>query len=600
MMSERDADRSSTRSAPSDPQLAAVLRFAEDAGDAVVVVDATCVIRHVGSWVPQLFGHGEELIGQPLERLLPEAERYADAARLRRFAGSGEGRLTMANRRTSMGEHADGWKIPVTVAMSVFDDGTAPLFLAVIRDASDRRRMQDAIQWLATHDHLTGVHTRDALGHLLGNLRGSPHDFPIGIMAVDIEDFGLLNSSIGSGAADKVLIEVARRLSSVTHRLGGHTGRAGSDEFLLLLPGVADAPTAEMVAFQVVEQVGAPMAIGVDELRVRVALGIQIWSGDTPAEQALSEAVAAMASARAQRRRSPVVYDAALRTSEVTRARLARDLEAAIDNGELRMAYQPIVGTSSGRPAAAEALLRWNHPRLGPISPSHFIRLAEESDLIENVWAFSLTESCRQLAEWSGQDWLPAGFSVAVNVSARQLRCPNLLDSVREALAATGVDPSLLCLEVTETAAMHDLDAGADALRSLRRLGVSLALDDFGTGYSSLARLRSLPLDRIKLDGLLTRDLASDDRSVAVVSAILSVAKVFDLAVVAECVETKGQLEVLAGLACPFVQGWWFGGAEPPEAFTRNMRELAAAERKPAGPPGSLLSAEPLAPRPTW
>jgi EAL domain-containing protein (putative c-di-GMP-specific phosphodiesterase class I) len=176
-------------------------------------------------------------------------------------------------------------------------------------------------------------------------------------------------------------------------------------------------------------------------------------------------------------------------------------------------------------------------------------------------------------------------------VSARQLRCPNLLDSVREALATTGVDPSLLCLEVTETAAMHDLDAGADALRSLRRLGVSLALDDFGTGYSSLARLGSLPLDRIKLDGLLTRDLVHDVRSVAVVSALLSLAKVFGLTVVAECVETKGQLEILDDLACPFVQGWWFARAEMPDAFAQTMRDLSDAARHPTRPNGAPGSA---------
>lgn len=572
-----------------EERLSALLHFAEDA---VLVIGRDGVIRRANELVTTIFGYrSDQLVGTHLDVLLPEASRASHARHVDAFSASGERQLRMDRRKPVHGRRRDGSAVPLAVSISTLDLGPCAHFVAVIRERLDPRPTHEAITWQHRHDRLTGLATRAAVAAYLSEHRSRHPSAPVAVIAMDIEDFGLVNDTLGVEIGDVVLGHVGERLASLAERIDGLAARLGSDEFVLAVPGIRPGPAVEAVALEIAVQVAAPVSTELGEVRVRLSLGARIWhEGETDVEHVLYDAGAALAQARSRRRRSLVVFDETTRAAQAARTRLAHDLYTGLRHGELWLAYQPQVETISGRPVAAEALVRWTHHQLGPISPSHFIGIAEENDeLIGALSAFTVREACACIREWDARDVMPPGFQLAVNVSARQLRSPSLVEDVEDAIASSGIDPSMLCLEVTETAAMEDLDLGADLLRSLRDLGVSIALDDFGTGYSSLARLGSLPIDKIKLDGSLIRDIVHDLRSVAVVSALLSLSKVFGVTVVAECVETEEQRRVLEDLGCPLIQGWYFAPAEPAERFVEKMSidSLTPADRCEPQPIGA-------------
>ena len=555
-----------------EERLDTLLHYAEDA---VLIVGPDGVIRRVNDLGTEVFGYEPaSLVGQRLEDLLPERTRPIHARHVEAFADSGRQELRMANRRPVTARREDGTEVPVTVAVSTFEHGDELLYVAVVRDASAQQDLEQEISWLSTPDE-----------------RRRRPSVPMVVLAMDLARLGTVNDALGHASGDALLATVAERLAALAARAGGFAGRLGGDRFVLVVPGIAYDPAVEAVAVEVAVQVAAPVRVEGTSVRLQMWQGARIWEPDGPdAGQALSDALAAVARARSERSRTVCVFDGVTRAELRARVRLAGDLRDAVEQDRLRLAYQPLVEVRSGRPVAAEALLRWDHPELGPISPETFISIAEEDDdLIDALWGCTVRMACSQLARWRHHPVLPPGFRVSVNVSARQLRSAEVVRQLRDALAESGVQPAQLCVEVTETAAMEDMDLGADVLDAIRALGVSVALDDFGTGYSSLGRLGRLPVDQIKLDGSLIRDLVLDARSVAVVSAVLSLSKVFGVSVVAECVEEREQLEVLDELGCEVVQGWYFAPAEPPERFIETIGAMAAPGRP--GTPARAVAA---------
>jgi predicted signal transduction protein with EAL and GGDEF domain len=345
-------------------------------------------------------------------------------------------------------------------------------------------------------------------------------------------------------------------------------GRLGGDEFAVVILD-ADGPAKVRALAEHIQAILAqPIVVDGRHLRVNVSIGIVMAaSGDLrTAEDLLRDAEVAMYQAKMRGPGRYEFFDVALRERAQRRLQLEQDLRSGLPSGELWMAYQPIVEIGSCRMVGVEALLRWNHPRYGSISPAEFIPIAEESELIDLIGAYTLRTTTREMAKRRAQQG--STIELAVNLSARQLDDPELVTAVRHALRTTGLPPGTLCLEVTETALMRDPAAAAAKLNALRDLGIRLAIDDFGTGYSSLAKLLHLPLDTLKIDKSFISELDNSKHAEVIVTSIIAMAHAVGLTVVAEGVENARQLEVLKRLGCDQAQGFYFSRPVPPEELS--------------------------------
>jgi diguanylate cyclase (GGDEF)-like protein len=374
----------------------------------------------------------------------------------------------------------------------------------------------------------------------------------------DIDHFKLINDSLGHSAGDELLTGVAPRLKEAL-RPGDTVARFGGDEFAVLIEDLSD----EREAVEVAERIGAlftrPFVLSGIEHFVTVSVGIALAreAGERP-ETLIRDADAAMYRAKERGRGRYEMFDQVMRARAVERLQLENELRRAIGREELRVRYQPIVSLDTGAVIALEALVRWQHPRRGLIAPADFIPTAEESGAIESLGSWVLERACRQAAEWhaSYPDAFPVGMSV--NLSARQVSQPGLPALVGEALTSTGLDPSSLSLEITESALVEESAAPVQNLAALREMGVRLVIDDFGTGYSSLSYLRRFPLDAIKIDRSFVEGLGVEHDSAAIVDALVAMARALSLGVIAEGVETGTQIAELKRLGCRQAQGFFF------------------------------------------
>ena len=556
--------------------------------DAVVVVDVGGVIRNVNEAAHEVFGEGaDRLVGQPLATLVPEGARAAHHGHLAGFAESDEQVRRMTDRAGVRGRRIDGSEFPADVSICRIEQDGEVLLLAFVRDVTERDALARRVDWLATHDLVTGLQNRAGMVQAIQQRMLAPvgSDRPEGgagmvlgaVLMVDIEGFGFINHAYGTAVGDRVLHAVGVRLDACSG-FGQPVGaRVGDDEFVVHVPDVVHDSALERCAAQLVEMLERPLLLDDQVIEIRVAVGARPGSfRPTSADDVLADAAAALADGRISGRRQLVTFDDRVRTRSTERVHMLNELWSAIEHDELQLVYQPIVESWSGRPRSAEALLRWTHPTLGEVSPEVFVPLAEQTDLIEDLSRWVLHRAAQQIAVWSDEDWCDADFRIAVNISARQLRGRTVVDDLRDALLGASISPERLRIEVTETAAMDDLALGMDVLSQIAALGVSLALDDFGTGHSSLARLARLPIDQIKIDRSFIAEVDQGPAPRAVVDAVLAIADVFGIGVVAEGVERREQLDQLRTLGCPLIQGWYFARAEPPAAFVRTASALAA------------------------
>jgi diguanylate cyclase (GGDEF)-like protein len=405
---------------------------------------------------------------------------------------------------------------------------------------------------------------------------------------LDIDDFKIVNDSLGHPAGDELLIAVAERLTAST-RPGDTIARFGGDEFALLLESGAMPEAAHAVAHRIAEALEAPIRIGTDDVSVRMSIGIAL--GQPPIDGPdglLRDADLAMYMAKRNGKGRFEMFRPAMHEEAVRRLETAADLRRGIEGGQLEVFYQPIVNVHTSIATGAEALVRWHHPTRGLVPPVEFIPVAESTGLIVPLGKWVLTEACRQAASWRHAGLIDDAFYISVNLSARQLQDPGLLDDVAEALHDSGLPASAVVLEVTESALMGDLDTAAARLHALKALGLRLAVDDFGTGYSSLSYLRNLPVDVVKIDKSFIDRITLDSEGVAMVRSVIDLGAALGLTTIAEGVEQTDQLALLDSLGCDNVQGYLFAKPMPTEQFIDALATLRADAAQRAAAPQNV------------
>jgi diguanylate cyclase (GGDEF)-like protein len=458
----------------------------------------------------------------------------------------------------------------------------------------ERKRAQAAERALlhqAFHDTLTGLPNRvlflDRLGQALARRERRPME--VAVLFLDVDRFKWVNDSLGHAAGDQLLVAVAGRLHSVL-RPGDTVARFGGDEFVLLCEELGDEREAFAVAQRLNRALADPFHLKGREVGLTASIGIALASTsthDTP-DALLRDADAAMYRAKERGRDRIELFDEDMRSRALSRLETESALRRAIDQGELRVHYQPVIELATGRVTGLEALVRWQHPERGLMPPSEFIPVAEETGLIVACGAVVLTEACTQVARWNAQQIHRPPLPVSVNLSPHQVLSQGLPELVADALERSGLDPRLLCLEITETVLIEDAASSRAALDALKELGVTLAVDDFGTGYSSLLYLRRFPVDVLKIDRSFVVGLGTNVEDTAIVAGVIRLAHALGLLAVAEGVETPEQAARLKELGCDLAQGYYWSRPLAPEETEQWLEAYDVHSRSP-GPTTRVL-----------
>ena len=455
-------------------------------------------------------------------------------------------------------------------------DGEPMYYFVQLQDISERKTAEIELAHQALHDALTGLPNRallsDRLEHSLAGAR--QRGTPLGVIFLDLDNFKNVNDSLGHSAGDELLGHAVRRIASVLSP-GDTLARFGGDEFVIICEDAA-VWSLETVAERVLDAVSAPCVIAGREMTVTASAGIVAADETSTPETLLRDSDAAMYAAKSAGRNRLEFFDEKLRAATEHWLATASNLRHALDHSELVVHYQPVLDVETGRLVSAEALVRWQTPD-GLVGPAEFIPVAEETGLIVPLGAWVLEQACRQLAEWQRHDPF---MSVAVNLSVRQVLHHDIVAQVKDVLARTGVPPESVCLELTESVFMGDVEYFARTLQSLKTLGVRLSIDDFGTGYSSLGYLSRFPVDEVKIDRAFVVGLGTDANDSALVAAILAMAAALGLGVTAEGVETEDQLAILKQLHCCRAQGYLLGRPMTADDLARRVTSSTPPARK--------------------
>ena len=435
--------------------------------------------------------------------------------------------------------------------------------------ALDNAHLFEAAQRGALYDPITGLPNRDLLTDRVAHSLSWNRDgdaLPIALILLDLDRFKVVNESLGHAVGDALLVQVGGRLQACL-RPGDTVARFGGDEFAIILDGIGGVEEARRTADRILAELREPFRLAERDWFVNASLGIAMaWPGRGTPGDMFREAEVALVRAKSSPGPRYVLFEPEMSAATLARVELENDLRRALERNELRLHYQPLVDLATDRIVGVEALVRWEHPTRGLVPPLAFIPLAEESGLIAPIGRWVLETACRQARRWL--DELPGQRLVmSVNLSARQFAQSSIVDDVRETLAATRLPADRLELEITESVLLDESEDSATALRALRALGVGLVLDDFGTGYSSLSYLRRLPLDTIKIDRSFVDGIDDEDSNLPIVQAVIALAHGLGIEVVAEGIETAGQLERLRELVCDRGQGYYYARPQPPEAL---------------------------------
>jgi diguanylate cyclase (GGDEF)-like protein len=444
------------------------------------------------------------------------------------------------------------------------------------RNARELEEVDARLQYMATHDSLTGLPNRQRFkDRLAKSIADNPRaGRSLAVVVFDLDHFSAINHSLGHGVGDWLLTEVARRIAAVVSKSASTLARLDGDEFAVLIENVAARLEAQTVTAAILAAFEEPMQVNGMALSVRATLGVSVWPDDgRRSDDLLAHAEVAMTIAKERGGSQALFFEPAMTDSMHERLAQENDLRRALAAGEFELHYQPEISIKTGRIVAAEALLRWRHPSKGIIGPNSFIPLAEETGLMIPLGEWALREACRQARAW--QVDLGTSFPVAVNLSATQFRQSNILPMIRAALTDAGLDAGALEIELTESALMTNAEESAGVLKQLRRMGVSVAIDDFGTGYSSLSYLRRFPIDKLKIDRSFIRDLTISRTDESIVRAIVSLARSVGLRVVAEGIESAEQLELVTRLECDQWQGYHCSAPQTAACFEAMLGDLS-------------------------
>jgi diguanylate cyclase (GGDEF)-like protein len=486
-----------------------------------------------------------------------------DAGTMRRITDHGHTWTLRIAATGYLAGHSRGLPMLVLVA-GVALSALATALVQLVGSSLERRRAEAHLSHQATHDPLTELPNRTLFVDRVEQAvaRAERSERPVAVLFLDLDRFKVVNDSLGHRAGDELLVAAAQRLRAVV-RPADTVARFGGDEFVVLCEDVDEARVAVDVARRVVAALEEPFVLGGREVFVSASVGICMAtdSRSTP-DDLLRNADTAMFRAKGRGGARVAMFDDAMQAWAEGRFETEVALRRAVERGELRVHYQPVVHLDSADIVALEALVRWDRPGVGLVTPSEFIPIAEETGLIVPLGTWVLEEACRQVAAW--QDLGPRGtLGVTVNMSGRQLVQPDVVEVVRTALARAQLDPGLLTLEITESVLLDDDAHAIDVLGALKDLGVRLAIDDFGTGYSSLTYLRHFPFDVVKVDQSFVHNLGTNVEDSTIVAAVIALSKALGLRVVAEGIETAEHLAALLNLDCDYAQGYFFSRPMP-------------------------------------
>jgi len=533
------------------------------APDGILLVDEDGTILLANPAVELITGYdSHEIIGESVNILLPEPMRARHTNMMAGFFRNPTSRRPMGMVSNLRLQRSDGTTVPVDIGLGQGRYESKSCAVVFLRDASPVRRLEEQMQFQATHDTLTGLANRwqfmQSLTQMMAMSARSQRS--LGLLLLDLDDFKAINDGHGHDAGDQVLIEVARRLKGVL-RAGDVLARLGGDEFTILLPEIAQPEDIGRVADKLIDVLSVPYRVNGYEVVTGASIGAAFYPSDAEDGQTLMRyADMAMYQAKAAGRNTYAIYQAAMGAKMVERIRLHDRLKKSIFSGGLELHYQPQVDTMSGQVVGVEALARWNDPELGEVPPARFIAVAESTGLILPLGDWVLETACRQLAQW-----VHAGrrIRMAINLSVRQFRQPGLSQRLAEWIEAYQLPAELIELEITESEAMAEPEQAQQILQELAEIGVAIALDDFGTGHSSLSYLRTLPVSRIKIDRVFIQNIPDREVDANLVKGVLSLAHTLGLEVVAEGVETPSQLHFLRENRCETYQGWLYAKAMP-------------------------------------
>jgi diguanylate cyclase (GGDEF)-like protein/PAS domain S-box-containing protein len=519
--------------------------FRSDVGLRLGYANARCVEilgvdnagLHGARWLDTLAPSDRTRVVSALESVLEGAEAELDQVKVERPDGSAR------------------W-VSIRVA-PVLGHQRAGGFVGSVEDVTERRLLEQALSHDATHDRLTGLPNRSLLWEALREQLARPEP-SVAVLFVDLDDFKLVNDSFGHETGDELLLAVADRLTDAV-RPHDLVTRFGGDEFVVVCTDVRDGGQAERIARRLVDALAPAFTVAGREVSVSASMGLVLSTdpGLDP-ETVLRDADTALYQAKAAGKARWALFDERIRQGVTTRLAMANGLRRAIEHDQLEVHYQPIVDQVTGRAVGVEALLRWNDTEFGSVSPAVFVALAEEMGIIDRLGRWVLWSACRQFARWLADLGDQAPSYLSVNLSARQLAGTGVIEDVMQALESTGLAPRRLCLELTESVFMDQIEGALGQLRDLRSLGVRLAMDDFGTGYSSLSSLRRFPGEFLKIDRSFVAGLRTDPTAPAIVAAVVSLSEALGLSPVAEGVETEDDARLLQALGCRFAQGYLY------------------------------------------
>jgi diguanylate cyclase (GGDEF)-like protein/PAS domain S-box-containing protein len=566
----------------------------ENAADMIALVDVKGRRLYNSPAYKRILGYSAAELGETsaFEQIHPDDRfKVLEAAREARETGIGK-------RLEYRIKHKDGsWRVLESVASVVRDEkGEVAKLVIVNRDITERKRAEQQLEHNLFHDPMTGLpNRRRFLDRLQVAFARSRRDAgrPYALLLANVDHFKVFNESMGAAKGDHVLAEIARRLGDCLRQdetigrreTGGVSREAmlfrlGGDEFTILLDNVADPSDAMRVAKRIQRAVAEPFFVESREVRASISTGIALSAAthERP-EDVLKDADVAMRRAKALGGSRCEVFDEAMHTRAVGRLRLEADLRTAMAEHQFRVYYQPVVQLGTRRIVSFEALLRWDHPVQGLISPYRFIEAAEDTGILVSIGHWLILQACRQLREWEGSNYSEQPMNITVNVSARQFADARLVNDIQDALQETGVDPSRLQLEITENIAAADPKLSVTVLSHLKHMGIGVILDDFGTGSTSLRGLSQFPVDALKIDRSLVREMQTDRAASDIVELIITLAHKMGLKTIAEGIETARQLERLLELGCECGQGYYFSQPLEAKAAQQFMRQQVAATK---------------------
>ncbi|MFO1263252.1 MAG: EAL domain-containing protein [Rhodoferax sp.] len=538
-----------------------------DADDHSIVYVNPAFERITGYRADEVIGlEGRFLVRDDLAQ--PDLEEIRTALREKR-----EGQATLRNYRK------DGslfWNELHIAPVRDLTGAATTHFVSVINDVSERVRYQQALEYQANHDSLTGLANRnllrDRIEQAIAWAKRNGH--VIGVMLLDLDHFKLVNDASGHSAGDALLQEVAHRLTSCV-RETDTVARLGGDEFVIILTDLPQADDVDHIAEKILASLARPIEVVGRDVFVTASIGVSIYPRDGDhGEILLRYADMAMYRVKEHGRNSVRQFMPEMGSNAISRLDMEAALRRALERGEFLLHLQPKIELPSQRTVGAEALVRWQNPQIGLVHPIEFIRLAEETGLILPLGEWVLEEACRMQVAWQAQGL--GHLKMAINMSARQFRQDDLADRISRIFQRTGADPTHFILELTESMVMHDVESTLAALRALKTLGVNLSLDDFRTGYSSLSYLRRFPIDELKIDRSFIADIHTNADDAAIAGAIVAMGRSLGLSVVGEGVEKKEQVDKLTALGCNQVQGYFYARPMPAGAFLARALEHKA------------------------